>query len=111
MSASEVQAGPNINATLPCNVTLSPSMQGDKMNKSLLEVHWTRNSSDVASYIRGAEQVNPGFSWDTQGFNNGDFSLTVLRTSLGLQGVYTCTVNYNYVELDSSNVTLSILGM
>lgn len=111
VSPSEIQASPNTNVTLPCNVTFPPSMKGDKIEKSIFTVSWRTNGSDIASFTKAAEQVKEGFSWDTKDFINGDFSLTLLRAGLDLQGVYECTVSYNSTLLRTSNVTFSILGM
>lgn len=86
-------------------------MKGDKIEKSLFTVSWITNGSNVASFTKAAEQIKEGFSWDTKDFVNGDFSLTLLRASLDLQGVYECTVSYNFTLLRSSSVTFSILGM
>ncbi|XP_070846570.1 uncharacterized protein [Chaetodon trifascialis] len=110
VSSSEIQASPNTNATLPCNVTLPVSIKGDKIDKSLFKVSWIRNGSGIASFSKAATQIQEGFSWDTRVFVNGDFSLTILRASLSLQGVYECAVSYNSTMLHSSNVTFSILA-
>ncbi|XP_041819387.1 uncharacterized protein si:ch211-180a12.2 [Chelmon rostratus] len=110
VSPSEIQASPNTNATLPCNVTFPVSIKGDKIDKSLFKVSWMSNGSDIASFTKAVTQIQEGFSWDTRDFVNGDFSLTVLRASLGLQGVYECKVSYNATMLHSSNVTFSILA-
>ncbi|KAM4715233.1 natural cytotoxicity triggering receptor 3 ligand 1 [Anableps anableps] len=106
VSANEIEANPNTNATLPCSI----SPQGDKMDVSLIRVDWTRDNSNVASFEGAEEQIKEGFSWDPSDFTNGDFSLTILRTSLRLQGVYKCRVSYNSTDLLSSNVTFSILA-
>lgn len=111
VSPSEIQASPNTNATLPCNVTFPPSMKGNKIEKSLFTVSWRTNGSAIALFTKAAEQIKEGFSWDTKDFVNGDFSLTLLRAGLDLQGVYECTVSYNSTLLPTSNVTLTILGM
>ncbi|KAA8581619.1 hypothetical protein FQN60_003200 [Etheostoma spectabile] len=110
VSPSEIQASPNTNATLPCNVTFPLSAKGDKMDKSLIKASWINNGSDIASFREAATQIKEGFSWDTTGFINGDFSLTVLRAGLDLQGQYECTISYNSTMLHSSNVTLRILA-
>nr|XP_033467994.1 uncharacterized protein si:ch211-180a12.2 [Epinephelus lanceolatus] len=110
VSPSEIQASPNTNAILPCNVTFPLSATGDKIEKSLIQVSWISNGSDIASFREGVPQIKPGFSWDTTDFVNGDFSLTVLRAALDLQGVYECTVSYNSTAVHSSNVTFSILA-
>ncbi|XP_075948895.1 uncharacterized protein LOC142951283 [Anarhichas minor] len=104
VSPSEIQAGPNTNATLPCNVTLPLPV-----NESLLEVNWISNGSDIASFREAATHIKEGLSWDSSNFVNGDFSLTVLRADLDLQGVYECTVSYNSTTLHS-NITFSILA-
>lgn len=111
VSPTEIQARPNTNATLPCNVMLPLSAKGDKIDESLIGVSWMSNGSDIASFGKAAPQIKTGFSWDTRDFVNGDFSLTVLQASLDLQGVYECTVSYNSTMLHSSNITFSILGM
>lgn len=105
VSPSEIQAGLNASATLPCNVTLQvpPVM-------SLIQVSWTSNGSSVASFNNGMLNAEPGFRWSASQFDNGDFSLTILSTSFNLQGVYECTVSYNSTTWHSSNVTFSILG-
>ncbi|KAM6897993.1 uncharacterized protein PEZ65_020096 [Lycodopsis pacificus] len=105
VSPSGIQAGPNTNATLPCNVTLP-----FPLNESLLEVNWISNGTDVASFRDAATHIQEGLSWDSSNFVNGDFSLTVLRAALDLQGVYECTVSYNSTTLHSSNITFSILA-
>uniref|UniRef100_A0A3Q1FY66 Si:ch211-180a12.2 n=1 Tax=Acanthochromis polyacanthus TaxID=80966 RepID=A0A3Q1FY66_9TELE len=110
VSSSEVQASPNTNATLPCNVTLPVPVKGGKIDESLIAVSWRNNGSDVALFGKAATRIKEGFSWDTSDFINGDFSLTVLKASLDLQGVYECTVGYNSSFLHSSNVTFSILA-
>ncbi|CAK6970949.1 uncharacterized protein si:ch211-180a12.2 isoform X1 [Scomber scombrus] len=110
VSPTEIQAGPNTNATLPCNVTFPLSVTGDIINKSLIEVNWTRNDSDIASFGKAPADIKEGFSWNTSDFVNGDFSLTILRASLNVQGVYECTVSYNSIMLHFSNVTFSILA-
>lgn len=108
VSPTEVKASPNTNALLPCTVTFAPSE--NKINESLIDASWMSNGSVVASFGGTTEDVKDGFSWDTSEFVNGTFSLTVLKASLSLQGAYECRVSYNSSELDSSNVTLSILG-
>ncbi len=105
-----MQASPNANATLPCNATFPLSANGDKIDESLLKVSWIRNGSDIALFSTAATQIKEGFSWDTSDFVNGDFSLTVLRASLDLQGLYEYTVIYNSTVLHSSHVSFSILG-
>ncbi|XP_071395811.1 uncharacterized protein [Centroberyx affinis] len=109
-SPTEVKASPNASAILPCNVTFPPSAEGGKIDESLIEVSWVTNGSDIASFGEAAKEIKDGFSWDTSQFVNGNFSLTVLKASLNLQGVYDCTVSYNATKLRSSNVTLSILA-
>lgn len=111
VSPTEIQTGPNTNATLPCNVTFPLSVTGDIINKSLIEVNWTRNDSDIASFGKAQDDIKEGFSWNTSDFVNGDFSLTILRASFNVQGLYECTVSYNSKMLHFSNVTFSILGM
>lgn len=111
MSPSEIQASPNANATLPCNVTFPPSVKGNEIDQSVIKVSWIRNGSDIASFSRAATKIKEGFTWDTREFVNGDFSLTILRAGLHLQGVYECKVSYNSTMLHSSNTTFSILGM
>ncbi|XP_044035804.1 uncharacterized protein si:ch211-180a12.2 isoform X2 [Siniperca chuatsi] len=110
VSPTEIQASPNTNATLPCNVTSPLFVKGVKIDKSLIKVSWISNGSDFASFSNAAMQIKDGFGWDTRDFNNGDFSLTILRADLDLQGVYECTVSYNSTMLHSSNVTFSILA-
>uniref|UniRef100_UPI0037E9C2C1 uncharacterized protein n=1 Tax=Semicossyphus pulcher TaxID=241346 RepID=UPI0037E9C2C1 len=105
VSPSEIQASPNTNATLPCNVTLPTSV-----NDSLIKAGWTRNGFEIATFTEAVTRIKEGFSWDTSDFLNGDFSLTILRASLDLQGVYECTVSYNSATLHSSNTTFSILA-
>ncbi|XP_074519410.1 uncharacterized protein LOC141785154 isoform X2 [Halichoeres trimaculatus] len=107
-SPSEVQASPNTNATLPCNVTFPPSVY--KIDKSLIKAAWTRNVTDIASFTGAEPWIKEGFSWETADFINGDFSLTILRASLDLQGSYKCTVSYNSTVLPSSYTTFSILA-
>ncbi|XP_071319048.1 uncharacterized protein [Trachinotus anak] len=110
VSPSEIQASPNTNATLPCNVTFPDSVKGDKMDQSLFNVSWITNGSDIASFENATEQINDGFSWDPSHFVSGDFSLTIIRASLDLQGVYECTVSCNSTMVHSSNVTFGILA-
>lgn len=111
VSSSEMQASPNTNAVLPCNVTFPQSATVDNIEKSLINVSWMSNGSDIASSRETVTKIKEGFSWDISNFVNGDFSLTVLRAELSLQGVYECTVSYNSTMLHSSNVTLNIVGM
>lgn len=106
MSPSEIQAGPNANATLPCNVTLPPAT-----DESLIDVSWISNGSEIASFNKTDKNIKNGFSWNVTQFASGDFSLTILGASLQLQGVYKCKVSYNFIVLHSSNITFSILGM
>ncbi|XP_069011765.1 uncharacterized protein [Embiotoca jacksoni] len=106
VSSSEIQASPNTNATLPCNVTLPASVT----DASSINVTWISNSTVVASFGKAAPQIKEGFSWNTTDFSSGDFSLTILKASLDLQGVYKCTVGYQSTTLHSSNVTFSILA-
>lgn len=105
VSPSEIQAGLNANATLPCNVT-----PPDQTGMSLIQVRWMSNGSSLALFSNSVPNIEPGFSWDTSRFANGDFSLTILRTGFNLQGVYKCTVSYNSTLLHTHNVTFSILG-
>lgn len=105
-SSREIQASPNTNATLPCNVTLPVPA-----NESLIRASWVSNGSAFASFGKPPEQIKEGFSWDTANFINGDFSLTILKAGLGQQGVYECTVEYNATVLHSSKVTFTVLGM
>lgn len=65
----------------------------------------------MASFRNTMSNIEEGYSWNISDFVNGDFSLTVLRASLDLQGLFECIVDYNSTILHSSNVTLSILGM
>lgn len=108
VSSSEIQASPNTNATLPCYVTLFA--EGDNINQSLIAVSWIKNGSEIASFGKAATQIKEGFSWDNADFVNGDFSLVVLKASLDLQGMYECTISYNFTILHYSNVTFSIIG-
>lgn len=105
VSLSEIQAGLNANATLPCNVTLPAQTV-----MSLVQVSWTSNGSRVAFLSNAIPNTEPDFSWGASRFANGDFSLTILGTSFHLQGIYECTVSYNSSSLNTSNVTFSILG-
>lgn len=105
VSASEIQAGLNASATLPCNVTLP-----GPTDMSLIQVSWTSNGSSVASFSNSIPNTESGFSWNASRFDNGDFSLTILRTSFNLQGLYECTVSNSSTMWHSSNVTFSILG-
>ncbi|XP_019963177.2 uncharacterized protein [Paralichthys olivaceus] len=104
-SPSEIQASPNTNATLPCNVTFPVSV-----NQSLITVSWISNGSAVASFGNKATQIKEGFIWDPSDFISGDFSLTILTATLALQGVYECTVSHNSTVLHSSNVTFGIIA-
>ncbi|XP_075890468.1 uncharacterized protein LOC142893601 isoform X2 [Nelusetta ayraudi] len=104
VSPSEIQAGLNASATLPCNVTLPGPTE-----MSLIQVSWTSNGSSVASFSNGIPNTESGFSWNASRFDNGEFSLTILRTSFNLQGLYECTVSNNSTMWHSSNVTFSIL--
>ncbi|XP_018533870.1 uncharacterized protein si:ch211-180a12.2 isoform X2 [Lates calcarifer] len=110
VSPSEIQASPNTNVTLPCHVTFPASVEGNKMDQSLLNVSWVSNGSKVASFGKATARTEEGFSWDTSSFVDGDFSLTILRASLDVQGVYECTVSYNSIMLRSSNVTFGVLA-
>lgn len=108
-SLTEIQSRPNANATLPCNVTV-PSDQPWN-DKSLLSVNWTSNGAAIASFRNESSTIKEGYSWNNNLFVSRDFSLTVLRASLHLQGLYECKIGYNSTILHSSNVTFSILGM
>ncbi|XP_034049124.1 uncharacterized protein si:ch211-180a12.2 isoform X2 [Thalassophryne amazonica] len=110
VSPTEIQAAPDANATLPCNVTFPPSVTGGKIDKALITASWKTNVSEVASFLQGVMQIKEGFSWDTRNFFIGDFSLIILKANLSLQGAYECTVSYNFTELHSTNVTFSILA-
>lgn len=111
MLPSEIQAGPNANASLPCNVTFPASVTGGQILQALIQVSWISNGTSIASFDNAATNIKPGFSLDPSAFVSGDFSLTILRASLHLQGVYECKVSYNSTTLHSSNVTFGILGM
>ncbi|XP_072228972.1 uncharacterized protein [Leuresthes tenuis] len=102
VSSNEIQARPNTNAILPCNFT----MIEDKIDVSLIQVSWIRNGSTIASFGKEATQIKEDINYSI----NGDFSLTILKASPDLQGVYECTVSYNSSRLHSSNVTFSILA-
>lgn len=84
---------------------------GEEIDEALIKVLWITNGSVVASFSEEVPNINDSFTWDTAEFVKGDFSLTILRASLNLQGVYECIVSYNSTMLPSSNVTFSILGM
>ncbi|XP_029954741.1 uncharacterized protein LOC115393775 [Salarias fasciatus] len=105
VSSVEIYASPNANATLPCVVTLP-----EPVSLSLIEARWTRNGSDVASFVKAESQTKQGFSWNEADFTKGDFSLTVLRAALDLQGLYECTVAYNSEPKTASNVTFGIIA-
>lgn len=107
---SEIQTSPNTLAILPCDVTLPVSIEEDNIVKSLFKVNWISNNSTIASFSKNTTQIKEGFSWDTRDFINGNFSLTVLRASPSLQGVYECTVSYNSTMLHSSNVTFDVVA-
>lgn len=79
--------------------------------ESLINVSWSSNGSDVASFSEAVAKTTEGFGWATANFVNGDFSLVVLTASLDLQGVYECKVGYNSSMLHSSNITFRILGV
>ncbi|XP_061667122.1 uncharacterized protein si:ch211-180a12.2 isoform X2 [Syngnathoides biaculeatus] len=104
--SADIQARLNTNASLPCNVTLKL----DDVDDAPLEANWASNGSAVASFKNATAQIKDGFVWTTGLFRNGDFSLTVLRVGLSLQGVYECTVRYNSSALHSSMVTLSVIA-
>lgn len=108
VSSSDIQASPDTNAALPCNVMLSATENNTV--QSGITVRWVKNGSEIASFGKGSTQIKEGFSWDTADFINGDFSLVILKASFDLQGVYECTVSYNVTILHSSNVTFSILA-
>ncbi|XP_054625422.1 uncharacterized protein si:ch211-180a12.2 isoform X2 [Dunckerocampus dactyliophorus] len=103
---NDIQARPNTNASLPCNVTLKL----EKLDEALMQVSWVSNGSAVALFKNATSQIKDGFFWTTGHFLNGDFSLTVLDVGLTLQGLYECTVHYNFTMLHSSNVTLSVIA-
>nr|XP_057917798.1 uncharacterized protein si:ch211-180a12.2 isoform X2 [Doryrhamphus excisus] len=105
-SSTDIQARPNTNTSLPCNVALKL----DKLDEALFQVSWVSNGSDVALFKNATPQIKDGFFWTTGHFLNGDFSLTVLSVGLSLQGLYECTVHYNSTMLHSSTVTLSIIA-
>lgn len=86
----EIQARPNTNAILPCNVTFPDSAKRDQMDHPPLNISWMSDGSEE------------GFSWDATQLVSGDFSLTVLRSSLE------CTVHYNSKIPHSSNVTFGM---
>lgn len=108
-SPTEIQSRPNVNASLPCIVIAPPDLLW--VDKSLISVSWISNGSAIASFRNESSTIKEGFSWDKSVFVSGDFSLTVLRASLDLQGLYECNVGYNSTILHSYNVTFSILGM
>ncbi|KAK2884822.1 uncharacterized protein si:ch211-180a12.2 isoform X2 [Channa argus] len=110
VSPSEIQSSPNTNVSLPCNVTFPLSVNGEKINQSLITVSWISNGSDIASFEKAATQIKEGFSWEPSDFINGDFSLTILRASLDLQGVYECKIRYITTVLHSTNVSFIILA-
>ncbi|XP_026170959.1 uncharacterized protein LOC113135282 isoform X2 [Mastacembelus armatus] len=109
-STSEIQASPNTNATLPCNVVFPLSVNGDQIDQSLIKASWISNGSVISIFENTVSQIKEGFSWDTSDFVNGGFSLTILRSSLNLQGVYECTVSFNSTMLHSSTITFGILA-
>ncbi|XP_077406780.1 uncharacterized protein LOC144038291 isoform X2 [Vanacampus margaritifer] len=102
-SSVDIQARPNANASLPCNVT-------QKLDEALVEVDWVSNGSAVASFKNATAWIKDGFFWTTDHFLSGDFSVTVLDVGLSLQGAYECTVRYKSTTLLSSTVTLSIIA-
>nr|XP_054605686.1 uncharacterized protein si:ch211-180a12.2 isoform X3 [Nothobranchius furzeri] len=106
VSSEDIQASLNANASLPCNV----SIPGDKLDASLIKVSWTRDGSGVASFGEAAAGIKEGFSWNMADFIHGDFSLTVLRASLSLQGVYECSVSLNATTLHTSNLTFTVVA-
>uniref|UniRef100_H3DCM3 Si:ch211-180a12.2 n=1 Tax=Tetraodon nigroviridis TaxID=99883 RepID=H3DCM3_TETNG len=107
-SPTEIQSRPNVNASLPCIVIAPPDLFW--VDKSLISVSWISNGSAIASFRNESSTIKEGFSWDKSVFVSGDFSLTVLRASLDLQGLYECNVGYNSTILHSYNVTFSILA-
>lgn len=106
-SLTEIEARPNANVTLPCNVTVPSDLPWDE---SLLSVIWISNSSAIASFRNRTQNIKDGYSWNVSDFASGDFSLAILSSSLDLQGLYECKATYNATMLHSSNVTFSILG-
>lgn len=108
-SLTEIQSRPNANVTLPCNVTWPSGLFGD--DQSLISISWFSNGSAIASFRNATPHIKEGYSWEINDFVNGDLSLTILRASLDLQGLYECKVDYNSTMLHFSNVTFSILGM
>uniref|UniRef100_A0A3Q3GD09 Si:ch211-180a12.2 n=1 Tax=Labrus bergylta TaxID=56723 RepID=A0A3Q3GD09_9LABR len=108
VSPSGIQASPNSNATLPCNVTIPPYV--DKIDKSLIKAGWTKNGSDIASFTQAVTQIKEGFRWDTGDFINGDFSLTILRASLELQGLYECTITFVFFDFTKCSSSIPFLA-
>ncbi|XP_037135011.1 uncharacterized protein si:ch211-180a12.2 isoform X1 [Syngnathus acus] len=106
VSSADIQAEANTNASLPCNVALKL----DKVDEASIEVNWVRNGSVVASFKNATAWIDDNFFWTPGRFLSGDFSVSVLRVGLSLQGVYECTVRYNSTILDSSTVTLSVFA-
>lgn len=77
-----------------------------------MKVKWIKNGSDVvASFGETPATIWDGFSWNNESFINGDFSITLLKASLDLEGVYECSVSYNSSSIHTSNVTFGIVGM
>ncbi|XP_056152658.1 uncharacterized protein si:ch211-180a12.2 [Lampris incognitus] len=110
VSPVEVRASPNSTALLPCATSLPPFTDEDEIIRSLIQVSWLANGSDIASFGNTTGHIRDSFSWDTSQFVNGNFSLTVSRTGLDLQGPYNCTVSYNSTVLLSETITLRILA-
>ncbi|RVE59578.1 hypothetical protein OJAV_G00189750 [Oryzias javanicus] len=107
VSLAEIEASPNATVTFPCNVSLNE----DQRDVSLMKVKWIKNGSDVvASFGEKPATILDGFSWNNESFINGDFSITLLKASLDLEGVYECTVSYNSSSIHTSNVTFSIVA-
>ncbi|CAN9509072.1 unnamed protein product [Ophioblennius macclurei] len=105
VSSTEIHASPNTTATLPCNVTLP-----NPVTTSLIEARWTMNGSDIVSFPTVPPVINETFIWDPTEFIKGDFSLTILKAALDLQGLYECTVKYNSDLVHARNVTFGILA-
>ncbi|XP_068161819.1 uncharacterized protein si:ch211-180a12.2 isoform X2 [Antennarius striatus] len=103
VSSSEIQVSPNANATLPCHATTP-----QPTDQALFEVTWKRNGSIIASFSKTQMQIKEGFSWITGDFIRGNFSLNIIGVSFYQQGVYECTVIYDFKILHSNNVTIFI---
>ncbi|KAF6734746.1 Tyrosine-protein phosphatase non-receptor type substrate 1 [Oryzias melastigma] len=107
VSLAEIEASPNTTVTFPCNVSLSE----DQRDVSLMKVKWIKNGSDVvASFGETPATIWDGFSWNNESFINGDFSITLLKANLDLEGVYECSVSYNSSSIHTSNVTFGIVA-